>query len=820
MTRSQNSIKLVGTSQIPKLKYDKPLNIAVGNNLFSKSWQKKELLWSELLERLRSTKITAETVAEYEKMGKDKQKKIKDQGGFLGGTLNGAQRNKSSVSERSLLTFDMDHAPHGAAELLREKLDYNWALHSTHRHTPDQPRYRLVIPLAYSIEPEKYAPLSRMVASIIGIEFFDSVSFSVTQMMYWPTTPSDGEFVFEHNDAEFINPDQFLSQYKDWKCVASWPKSERENKALHEAKKQKQEDPELKKGVIGAFCRVYDINAAVLEFLDDVYEEAESADRYTYMPGTTTSGLVVYDNGKFAYSHHSSDPACGRLCNAWDLVRIHKFGHLDDSKRPDTPVYKLPSQLEMEVLANSDCLVKKQLAADMFESAPEDFAAFPEIEKLEWDKKGNLKPTLENLLIILKHDPKLKGIAYNEFSGALVLTSPVPWRDSGSSNIAWQDLDDSHLRIYLESRYTKWPTSKIIDALFTVGWERRFHPIRDYLNSLPKWDGVKRLDTLLIDWLGAFDSPYVRAVTRKTLVAAVARVMQPGIKFDYLLIIAGNQGLGKSTLFARLGGRWHQDSLSLNDMASKEGPEKIREFWIVEIAELSGLRKAEIESVKSFISREADVYRESYGRRAAKYPRQCILVGTTNADAFLRDSTGNRRFWPVRVKGAKPGRESWTIEQTEIDQVWAEALYYWNRGEKLYLEGKTAVEALDQQKAAMEDDPRLGIIEEYLERDFPADWGSRTTQQRLGYLVGDFHNTDPNKEPIKLDRICVVELWEELFSKGKGSIKNREAAELHALMGQIKGWKSYEGSKSKKLRFPNHGMQRAYVRCSEPQNNG
>ena len=172
-----------------------------------------------------------------------------------------------------------------------------------------------------------------------------------------------------------------------------------------------------------------------------------------------------------------------------------------------------------------------------------------------------------------------------------------------------------------------------------VSVERLYHPIKNYLSAL-KWDGVERLDTLLVDYLGAEDTPYVRAVTRKTLVAAVARIYRPGTKFDSILVLNGSQGIGKSTLFSKLGGSWYSDSLSISDMKDKTAPEKLQGYWILELGELAGIKKMDVETVKSFITRTDDKYRQSYGVSVESHPRSCIIVGTTNSDGgFLRDIT-------------------------------------------------------------------------------------------------------------------------------------------------------------------------------------
>ena len=224
--------------------------------------------------------------------------------------------------------------------------------------------------------------------------------------------------------------------------------------------------------------------------------------------------------------------------------------------------------------------------------------------------------------------------------------------------------------------------------------DRHFHPVRDYLNGLPKWDGVKRVEELFIKYLQADDTEYVRTVTRKTFAAAVARVMCPGIKFDCVPVLDGEQGIGKSSIVKDLvTPEYYSESLSLTDMDDKAGAEKLQGFWVVEIGELAGMKKADIEKVKSFLSTSDDKYRPSYGRVVESHPRQCIIIGTVNGErGYLRDITGNRRFWIIKVH-QKTQKQNWHFTQADRDQFWAEAKAIWESGEKLYLEGDILAES-------------------------------------------------------------------------------------------------------------------------------
>ena len=466
--------------------------------------------------------------------------------------------------------------------------------------------------------------------------------------------------------------DAYLAKYDDWRDVTQWPVSSRQSEAVKHSVST-QADPLQKSGIVGAFCRAYTIEEVIEKHLSDVYALSAVEGRYDYIPGEGTAGVVVYD-GKFAYSHHATDPASEKLLNAFDLVRIHKFGD-DDSKK---------SFAAMAELASRDELVSSLLLAERRETAAQDFEGSDWETALVRDKNGVLVNSLRNLKLIMEHDSVLKGIVFNQLADNMEIRGEVPWKHPGRF---WRDADDAQLICYVDDHYGTFSARNYEIGVTKVADDRSYHPIREFLDSLPPWDKVPRLDTLLIDYLGAPDNAYVRAVTRKTLCAAVARVRKPGIKFDNILVLNGPQGIGKSTIVALLGGEWYSDSLSLTDMNDKTAAEKLQGYWIMEIGELAGMRKADIDKVKAFISRQDDKYRASFGRRVTPHPRQCIFFGTTNCEgAYLRDSTGNRRFWTVKTPGGK--RKPWDLSLEEIKQIWAEAVARYDAGESLYLDAE------------------------------------------------------------------------------------------------------------------------------------
>jgi predicted P-loop ATPase len=246
-------------------------------------------------------------------------------------------------------------------------------------------------------------------------------------------------------------------------------------------------------------------------------------------------------------------------------VRIHKFGELDGKADEDTAPSKQPSFKAMQELCITDENVKKCLAQERIEQANTEFAIVDDNwqEKLYINKNGQIKDDLQNLVLIIQHDENLKGIAYNQHRDGIDVKGKLPWKQVKNG---WNDSDMSALKVYFDKTYGVWSPTKLKEALIAVAAERSYHPVKEYLNALPDWDGTERLETLLIDYLGAEDNEYSRAVIRKTLVAAVARIYEPGTKFDSVLILNGPQGIGKSTFFSRLGSKWFSDSLTTTDM--------------------------------------------------------------------------------------------------------------------------------------------------------------------------------------------------------------------------------------------------------------
>ena len=347
--------------------------------------------------------------------------------------------------------------------------------------------------------------------------------------------------------------------------------------------------------------------------------------------------------------------------------------------------------------------------------------------------------------------------------------------------------------------------NKIDDALGLCAHRHSINDVKEYLDSL-EWDGTGRVDSLLIDYFGAADTQYVRAVTRKALTAAVARTMTPGVKYDWVLILVGPQGIGKSTLLRLLGKKWYSDSLT--SFEGKDASEMIQGTWINELGELSTLNHSETNIAKQFLSRTEDIYREPFGKRTKRYPRRCVFFGTSNESEFLKDATGERRFWPVTLKLSEPIKDVFSCLSGEVDQIWAEARTFWLEGEPLHLPHALEAEARDQQELYRESNAKEGIIREFIDMEIPMDWDKRTLSQRREYWNNTFEQSTTDKVPRY--RICAAEIWCECFSADIKFIKRRDSIEINKVLAKLEGWRRYQG------RFGIYNQQKGYERQTWP----
>lgn len=777
------------------------LDISFGKHRADTNWKPEYLEWDEFVERLRKVRRTAETMAQYDRMSIPNKGKAKDGPAFVGGLIRGGRRKKENVDTRSLITLDADFADDEflfTCELVLGGTAY--VVYSTHSHRPNRPKYRLIVPADRNMSPDEYAAVSRKIAEQIGMAYFDKTTFQVHRLMYLPTCSKDAEPVLEVCEGEPLSVDSVLDEYDDWQDVSAWPRHPEEAKALRVAA-TKAQDPREKFGTIGLFCRAFGIEEGIDTFLYDIYTTGTMPNRYTYVHGSSANGLEIYPDQDLAYSHQDSDPvADGRTYNLFDLVRVHKFGHLDERVKEHTPDAKKPSHMAMEQWAIQRPEVKRLAGAElMADFADEDFSDDDDPEDDTWTeqlerhhKSGELLPTAGNVELILTHGPWRNVLAYDAFGNTEVIRKALPWREQerpGRTYEPWLGADDKRLQHWFAKAHGI-QSGKLIQNAFTeVVHMNTFHPIKSFVEST-EWDGVPRAERLFPVYLGAADTHYVRQATRKMLLAAVTRLYRPGCKFDQMLVLVGPQGAGKSSLLAKLGHEWFSDSL--RTFENKEAGEHLQSGWIFEIGELSAMKKTEVEEVKAFLSKTEDRYRVAYDRQVSEFPRKCVFFGTTNTREFLRDTSGNRRFWPVEVVPERAERSHWDdFDDDEVRQVWAEALTWFRAGagETLELDSEAREAAERQQAAHMESDPREGLIQEWLESPIEDEWADESDVLR--------------------QRVCAVQIWVECLGRRKGEMKPWDGKEICDILRRTPGWNERKG----RARVPDYGLQTVFVRA-------
>ncbi len=677
------------------MQYDREITISTAGSRKATDWKPQRLRWSEFCERLRVPVRSSETITAYLAMKKAQQDELKDVGGFVGGRLCG-RRKKGTMEFRDLVTLDMDSLPPGGAEeVLRraEGLGMGYAVYSTRKHRPDAPRLRLCVPLDRGVLPDEYAPIARKLAQLIQPEmtWFDPTTFQPERLMYWPSVCAGGEYLFQFADKPFLSAGGMLGLYANWQDAAGWPVVPGETRLRAQAAKR-QGDPAEKGGVVGAFCRTYDIEAAMHKFIPEAYAETAQPGRYTYTGGSTAGGAVLYDDGKFLYSHHATDPCGGQLVNAFDLVRLHKFAGLDDDAKEGTPVGRLPSYDEMCRLARSDPAVSDLLAQEAFAAAVDDFGEVSDQDAALGLGRCEKEPLTVEIVRLALRAFGIR-IRRNQITGKAEIDGmPAQYSREEAVNTLPVFLLDK-LRAVGVKGVNK---AAVTDYLANLADEGRFNPVLDMLHGTA-WDGVTRLPVLL-RLLGLGEGSLHAALVRKWLIQTVALAHNETGRTqaaEGVLTMQGGQGIGKTMLFRRLALRddWFAEGVSL-DMKNKDDILRATGAWITELGELDSTLKREQSSLKAFITAKVDRVRAPYAREATDRPRRASFCATVNPDTFLRDETGDRRFWVVPAGGIDLDTLL-DLPDVWFAQLWAEALCWWQaepQGFRLSLEERQALD--------------------------------------------------------------------------------------------------------------------------------
>ena len=738
----------------------------------------KKYTWEKLKRKFLKALVTSETLENYFRMNRDERLRIKDIGGFVGGRFNKG-RKKAGLKNRSLLTFDLDDAPADFISYCLKHLPFEWLIYSTHSHTPKNPRYRLVVPLSSPVvSAELYREIAKaFVKTYLDPAWVDECSYKPAQLMFWPSVSSNGVYDsgFSNNPA-FFDPDSL-----DIDLESVLP-------SLNNV-----QDPLQKSGTIGDFNNAYyPIQLAFDELLDGIYEATDQPGRYTFKEGQSSKGVVIYNDGKTAFSFHDTDPAGdGHVKNAYDLVCIHLFK--GDEKA-------------MNHFANQDPRVARYRA----EQLRSEFDAIEDDEdwltKLEFhEKTGDILPTIKNFELIFSHDERLKGLGgYNLFSWRHEKTADLPWWEYDKGKPEWTDADESALDGYLEENYKGlYSERKRTKALSNVIRRRSFHPLRDRIKAL-EWDGVPRIESFLHDFFGAEISDYTNAISRKLFVAGIARLFNPGCKFDYVVVLNGTQGIGKSFTIARLA--YDQYSNDLATFKDKAAVEAILGSWLIEIGEMTAHRKAEADEIKQFITRTHDKLRMAYAKNIENYPRQCIFIGSVNDRMFLKDQTGNRRFWVVDCN--EKAREYVPMEALTldvVDQLWAEAYQLFLKGEKLYLDEKLEEQAREiQQEHMLISDEELRI-EDFLNSKIWEGYYKLSPEERQFY---------DGERALERTFTCAAEIWEVGLGRSRDKMTRADQIRIGQIVEKL-GWTHLKNPKY--LGDDHYKKQRYFRKNTEPE---
>lgn len=420
-------------------------------------------------------------------------------------------------------------------------------------------------------------------------------------------------------------------------------------------------------------------------------------------------------------------------------------------------------------------------------------------DDLKLNENGGVKSrSVYNIKLFLENDGLLKDvIAYDEFSELVVTTRDVP--ELKIKKGYWLDAYEAILRTYFEEKYNLlFGRDNISDAVINVSREQTFNPVKDRIERV-EWDGKPRAANYFTDYLGAENVPYTRAITKIWLTGAIARVYQPGVKFEIVPILEGSQGLGKSTAARNLFPDKFNDTLAgLGD--TKDDYQQLQGSWIIEIAELSAMRKTEIEKMKNFISAMVDVYRASYGHYALPHGRKVAFIGTTNQTDYLKDATGERRFYPIKCGVSEPAKNVWKPDQNDISQILAEAKCWYDNKEPLYPDKDVVALAKPYQENAKAINLLEEAIKKFVGLKVPDNWDQLSISDKQVYFRhdGDMEQTPWLKSKISnnfvpLNHTTTTEILAVIFNKTMDNFLtgriNSDGKKIKLIMDNMDGWK-------------------------------
>lgn len=770
-------------------------------------WTPGEITWAEILSWMEKPR-TRKDVDGYILATLKKRSKVHT--GKDSPCDGGYHRDSMSVEKRSaIIALDADAAQEAletALEVLLGGVAY--VLHTTYSSTPSEPRYRILVQVDREMAPDEYRDAAESLAQKLGGACeIDPSSFQAVRFMYKPSARKPEWFSYWVGEGEPYSVDELLDTLEIAEGTRAIPAPSRSKR-----------DPFAIEGPVGAFNRVYDDWDELIEKFDLPYRP-ESDGRWHLEGAKSAGGLTVFAPG-LVQSFHSHDPAYGTQ-NAFDLVRLHWFGDLDVSAKAGTPINRLPSYDAMMKFATEDERVKDEIFRAMTAGIEHDFSAVEDDEDLigdegdpdgptrvSWraslvtDRRGKFVDDVRNWDLIRANDPVFALFQFNDLTLSPEATDDLPWRGVDKFSRDIDAVDVANLRFYLEREYGFRPSKEFAsDLIATSAANHRVNPVREYLESL-EWDGVPRLETCLP---GADDTAHNRLVARKVLVGAVARMFEPGCKWDHTLVLHGPQGIGKTTWIERMAHVGVDERrpfhYSLGPIQQKDTLMAMHRSWIVVSDEGHSLRRSDARQLKEFLTQTHDVFRVPYDVSSPQRPRRFVIWSTTNDDVFLQRQEGNRRYLMVRclrkfdIDAMTPGY---------VDQVWAEAVHLYRAGERLYLLDSEFQVTEEARRPFLEEDSVAGAVQEFLDQLVPLDWWTKSPDQRIQWLADRASGFEPEGEH-RVDETCTRQVWFEAL-KGRFEPRRGDLLDIAASLKDL-GWVSV-GVK----RFPGYGPQVCFVR--------
>ena len=731
---------------------------------------------------------------------KDRRKELKGYidslkfhgGYYFGGTFEGNTRG-NAVTSKSLITLDIDNISSDIdfLDLVQNNSflkPYEYIIHSTAKHFPKHQRYRLIIPLEEALTEDialKYECIARHVANtIMDISKFDKTAFDDTHLMLYPVVAQNTPpkyYTYYHNETKnFLNSQEILSQY-NYHDRYTFQGVERPTV------------PELPPTPQKLYTSSSDLITSRDKDNLRVFIAQELQENNIFVPDVTNYrkkfGCVCgssdganwghgYVCNCFSSNHDSRLGKQGNGVYTYDIFDLYAYTHNLDTSRDFIKIcYELAKKYNI-TLENS-----KQIER-FFHKPIEDFrdignnttvahhnsngnnSTFSNVPEwynlLRISQKGNIISSLHNIKIILQNDDTYKGkIEYNELTNMRTF-----------NRTDWEDVHESMIKLYLEEQYNLCVSVENINHVCNIiEYNNRYHPIREHLSQL-KWDGIPRVNTVFSDFLGAKNDIYTQKVASITFIGAVARIFQPGIKYDTCTVFVGRQGLGKSKFISKLAINqdWFTDGVTTFD--GKEFYESIQGKWLVELGEGTAFQKSIKERSKQAIASQQDSYRKPYARNPITLKRQCIFFGTTNNYDFLKDETGDRRYYPIDVDRRNATKNMDTeLTPKYVNQLWAEALERYKQGEEIYItDGNILTIAEQEQRNHFDENPLQSDIYNFLDILLPPpqEWYSMTLEQRKIYIQAVQSGEDTLKSlrrtgVYRRDRVSVKEIMCELY---------------------------------------------------------